>query len=97
MQLLVVWTLAYLVAGWLYVHLDMREPIWNRPAYTRTFRGRWSVRLLWLPATLNRFTAIYLRGIRPWRAAWKYGKSSAFPCWAAFIGLGIIGSSQLLS
>lgn len=85
MNLALVWLAAYFIAGLLYVRRDVRLPLYRQPGYTATAKGRWVVRLLWLPAS---FRLMFIFG----RFHRKYFLSEALPSYATFAALGIGGS-----
>jgi len=85
MQLALVWIVAYLITGVLYVRRDLKLPAFRRPGYVDTPKGRWAVRLAWLPAT---FRLMFVFGkFHP-----KYFRAEALPSYATFLGLGLIGT-----
>jgi hypothetical protein len=82
---------AYLAAGMLYVSRDLRQAAWNRPGYTQSPMGRWTVRLLWLPIT---FRMLWLTGRMG--GFGKYLRREALPSYVTVVVLGV-GLSYLTS
>jgi hypothetical protein len=71
---------AYAVAGFYYVTRDTREPVFNRPAYTFTRRGRWIVRTMWLP--IGVWTSWRLRRSTMLRFFYTHLSKQLAPCLA---------------
>lgn len=85
MQIALVWIAAYLVAGIFYVRRDLKLPTYRQPNYVDTAKGRWRVRLAWLPVTVQ---LMFIFGkFHP-----KYFRSEALPSYATFLTLGLLGT-----
>lgn len=97
MTYLAIWTASYLIAGMYFVSKDMREPPHNRPAYIRTARGRWKVRLLWPYASAMVFWFLFSFGNNQvaWKHTIKHLRGQLIPATALFIGIGIVGTTLI--
>src|SRR4051794_9938752 len=85
---------AYLMAGLKYVLRDLREPAFNRPAYTRSLAGRALVLGGW-PIVTFRMSRLHLR-FEGWSGARAYLVKEALPIWLAFVGVLTIEALTIL-
>jgi hypothetical protein len=85
-----IWVVAYLITGLLYVRRDMKQPAWNRPSYANSASGRTWVRALWLLVSLRILWMMAQRSSAV--MIWKFARTEALPSYATFIGLGIVGT-----
>ena len=84
------WVAGYLLAGFGFVNKDLAEPVYNRPSYVRSAKGRWLVRAFWPIVSI----ALLWQHSR-----WKSGElkheyigGQFIPSWFLFAGIGAIGT-----